>query len=411
MLFAAHVQANESVAPPGGEKRIFGITGYYSPLPNQSRYVRGSYEADVRLNGKGTNGADGTQVYPGMLAAPKTYPFGTSLFIPGLGVGTVHDRGGAIVPAGQRNQAYDRIDVWMGSGEEGLARALSWGFRIVEGVLYDEPLPDSFSYFGVPPASIAHLPSPNIISDSTTYNQSIESLQENLRILGYYQAANSGIYDENTKKAVLQFQLDNDVVSTADSPGAGNFGPKTKGVFAQVLSRIQKEKEDITSHMTKFLPAGMSSGSTGKKVAYLRQALKNFGFSTDTFNEKFNDTAEEAVKNFQLAYGVISAPSEYGAGVFGPKTQKKMFDLMADRQKNLDKPSQPVLLSSEFSAIQESHQPIPEPSLKKDVPLVPAPSMISIILPKSPGAIAGNAVASSRGVDEQMMVAEFGVAQ
>jgi len=40
--------------------------------------------------------------------APKNYPFGTKIKIPGVGVVAVHDRGGAIVNAGQRNQSHDR---------------------------------------------------------------------------------------------------------------------------------------------------------------------------------------------------------------------------------------------------------------------------------------------------------------
>ena len=114
------------------ETRKLLVTAYYSPLPDQAFYIRGSYEADIRLNGRGTNGADGTEVYEGMLAAPKSYPFGTRVMIPGLGVGEVHDRGGAILAG----KDYDRIDVWMGRGEEGLARALNWGARIVEGEVY-----------------------------------------------------------------------------------------------------------------------------------------------------------------------------------------------------------------------------------------------------------------------------------
>jgi len=80
-----------------GERKTLMVSAYYSPLPAQRFYMRGSYEADKKLNGNGTNGADGTQVHVGMLAAPRTYPFGTQVKIPGLGVGTVHDRGGAIL--------------------------------------------------------------------------------------------------------------------------------------------------------------------------------------------------------------------------------------------------------------------------------------------------------------------------
>lgn len=63
------------------EEKYLIATAYYSPLPGQSYYLRGSYEADVRLNGNGTHGASGREVFPGMLAAPKTYEFGTKIYI------------------------------------------------------------------------------------------------------------------------------------------------------------------------------------------------------------------------------------------------------------------------------------------------------------------------------------------
>ena len=100
------------------EKKKFIVTAYYSPLPDQSFYLRGSYEADLLLNGNGTHGASGKAVYEGMLAAPKTYSFGTKIYFDGIGVGTVDDRGGAIVSSGSRGYDADRIDIWMGQGEE-----------------------------------------------------------------------------------------------------------------------------------------------------------------------------------------------------------------------------------------------------------------------------------------------------
>lgn len=50
----------------------------------------------------------------------------------------MHDRGGAIVPAGERGYNYDRIDVWMGYGDEGLKRALWWGKRTISGYIVDQ---------------------------------------------------------------------------------------------------------------------------------------------------------------------------------------------------------------------------------------------------------------------------------
>jgi hypothetical protein len=36
------------------------------------------------------------------------------IYFPDFGVGEIADRGGAIVPAGERGHAYDRIDIRMG---------------------------------------------------------------------------------------------------------------------------------------------------------------------------------------------------------------------------------------------------------------------------------------------------------
>lgn len=108
------------------------VTAYYSPVQGQSRYATGSFAGDKRLNGNGTNGASGIEVFDGMVAAPKTYAFGTKIQIEGK-IYQVEDRGGAIVTAGNRNQKYDRIDIWMGKGEEGLSRATAWGKKNLEG--------------------------------------------------------------------------------------------------------------------------------------------------------------------------------------------------------------------------------------------------------------------------------------
>ncbi len=67
-----------------------------------------------------------------MLAAPKTYAFGTQIFFDGLGLGRVEDRGGAIVEAYVRGQAHDRIDIWMGYGDAALRRTIAWGRRTVK---------------------------------------------------------------------------------------------------------------------------------------------------------------------------------------------------------------------------------------------------------------------------------------
>ena len=66
----------------------------------------------------------------GWLLVLEKYDFGTKFFIPGLGMATCLDRGGAIVAhdaPDSRGYAYDRLDVWMGAGDDGLTQALTWG--------------------------------------------------------------------------------------------------------------------------------------------------------------------------------------------------------------------------------------------------------------------------------------------
>ncbi len=60
--------------------------------------------------------ASGTKAKPGTIAADTSrYPFGTQMYVPGYGYGTVQDRGGAITG--------DHIDVYYKRHRE----ALQWG--------------------------------------------------------------------------------------------------------------------------------------------------------------------------------------------------------------------------------------------------------------------------------------------
>ncbi|GIV08589.1 MAG: hypothetical protein KatS3mg019_0680 [Fimbriimonadales bacterium] len=66
--------------------------------------------------GKGIT-ASGTRTHHGCIAAPRKYPFGTPVIIPGYGNGMVEDRGGGL--------KGDHFDVWFPSHEE----AKRWGRR------------------------------------------------------------------------------------------------------------------------------------------------------------------------------------------------------------------------------------------------------------------------------------------
>lgn len=91
LSYAGIILSSLMIAPPDTSfaaetTQTFIVTAYYSPAPGQSFYLKGNYEAEKRLNGNGTHGASGTPVFTGMIAAPKSYDFGTQIFFEGLGV-------------------------------------------------------------------------------------------------------------------------------------------------------------------------------------------------------------------------------------------------------------------------------------------------------------------------------------
>lgn len=72
--------------------------------------------------------ASGYKIRPGdkLVAAPRTFQFGTKIFVPEYGLASVKDRGGAI---------YDnRLDVYFSTHEE----ALEWGRRKCTCLIYKQ---------------------------------------------------------------------------------------------------------------------------------------------------------------------------------------------------------------------------------------------------------------------------------
>jgi len=269
----------------GMQARKLLVTAYYSPLPTQTFYIRGSFEADVKLNGRGTNGADGTQVYVGMLAAPKTYPFGTRVKIPGLGVGEVHDRGGAILAG----KDYDRIDVWMGHGEEGLSRAMNWGARVVEGEVYYTPdqIEPGLSFSGIsatlPDAFVNRLKNNSVTSTTVT-----------------------------APTQTPQVKTEAEVQTVAE--------PITQTLTAEENKELERLEQNRT-----LLAAGIGKDDNGEEVKNLQRMLWNLGYYQGELTGQYDQSTVDAVFRFQVESGVLSTEADKGAGYFGKKTLEALL--------------------------------------------------------------------------------------
>jgi len=357
--------------------QTFTITAYYSPLPGQKRYLRGSLQGDLRLNGNGTNGADGTEVYPGMIAAPKSYAFGTKMYIEGIGTVAVHDRGGAIKASGE-SRAFDRLDIWMGKGDEGLTRALNWGKRNVTVKVYgiDDSMKENvdFSSFRGSANTFASQVDRIFLNDLSygDQNDQVKTLQESLKKLNYYNEEINGKFDDVTREAVIKFQIDTAIIDERDDFGTGFLGPQTRNKLEKALNgdftKVAENKTTSIIPTVKAAPlraddkgqnsiiafanSDLKLGDSGPAVTQLQNELRNFNLFALEQTGYYGEMTQHAVFKFQQSTGLVGDINSTGAGNFGTKTRAKMTELIKKRLKN-DKLIAETTAKAKFVAVNQ----------------------------------------------------------
>lgn len=316
------------LAPPGtsfaatGATSKFIVTAYYSPQPNQNSYARGSYAADIKLNGNGTNGASGTPVFAGMIAAPKSYDFGTQIFFEGLWLGRVEDRWWAIVDAWVRWQPHDRIDIWMWYGDLGLKRARAWWVREVTGVYVSDTEaknlnPIDIEWISNGRVDLSQFPTTKAQSQGGISAEIIEAFAE----LGYI------VEKEDVKNMIFRFQVDQWILTSLTDDGAGNFGPKTKAAFfiayrtfselrTEDLNAIEKARQELLDERTAWAVrynkasnsvAALSEIQMWQKspnILALQSFLSKEGYFTAKTDGKMKFTTVIALRKYQRANGI-----------------------------------------------------------------------------------------------------------
>ncbi|MEK7097306.1 MAG: peptidoglycan-binding domain-containing protein, partial [Patescibacteria group bacterium] len=128
--------------------------------------------------------------------------------------------------------------------------------------------------------------------------------------------------------------------------GAGVFGPFTRAKMNEVLAqkgyakRLIAEKrttlaaqapldEQKAEEKEPLFAADLDPGTSSPLVKKLQTVLKDFGYyngmvTTEYFGEKTRD----AVIAFQIDKGIISSPSDIGAGRIGPQTRELLNSLI-----------------------------------------------------------------------------------
>lgn len=338
----------------------FVATAYYSPLPNQDYYLTWNYEDEKILNGQGIAWASGKRVFSGMLAAPKSYPFGTKIYLEGLGVGSVEDRGGAIVLAGKRGYSHDRIDIWMWHGEEWLKRALYWWKRKIKwSIVTSRKTSLDYTHIPAPDWTLQTLVKwqdmrkweKKLVQKIDIFSQNlwkgsnkkyVAELQKILTKLEYLKDGDfkEGEYDTSTISAVFSMQVDSWVLSYQYDHWAGYFGPKTrkklKIMYWEYLNILQEKERFLAEYKTLEQQAELSSINTVQTIGNvslnqvspgvreLQKKLAILWYLKHKDTAIFGSKTKNALITYQLEKWVITDSQAIWAWIFWPATKKQL---------------------------------------------------------------------------------------
>lgn len=335
MLIALCFSYGTSFSHAWDEETYFVVTAYYSPLPDQSRYTTWSYSWDIRLNGEWHTTASGKWVFPGLLAWPANYPFGTKIYFEGFGIGAIEDRGGAIVNAWDRGHSYDRIDIWMGYGDEGLTRALTWGTRTVKWKIV-VPSADVSLSFGE--SAIWSLRNLDVNPESSIYEDVLE-LQEIFTKAELYNDDLDGIY-ESIQSELIDYQLKSGVITSADDESAGWYGPKTIAALREEYGNntstlIEEPKNDFAVYNHKgasekykiILEYGdlqVNPDSDSDTVKELQNLFTQLWEYSGNIDGKYSSIEDNLIL-LQKKIWLIDDSDDWGAWYFGNKTKTALW--------------------------------------------------------------------------------------
>jgi len=369
VIFSWIVSFTSALDLSGCQEKMFTVTAYYSPTSGQIFYYKPTFQDEVTLNGEWYFWASGKEVFNGMLAWPACYSFGSVIYFPGLGLGEIADRGGAIVLSGERGQTYDRIDVRMGKGEEWLIRSLTFGKKNMTGYFCDDSVvrsspKDSLLRDNVPVLK-------NFFDIALRIQQlkpwrndiRTRTLQKYLVKLWYLnQKYRNGTYESNTKKALCTYQVTKKIISRKN-PDCGIFGSATRytmkldvqskgllptdlyvtGTFTAILdlakyyngtpsqpSEPSKPSNVLTTAQQKvfLFYRSYNKGQQSSEIKILQDFLQTQWLYSGVIDWIYSSSTMNAVYDFQKKYSLISDHDPLILrGYLWPKTRSKINEL------------------------------------------------------------------------------------
>lgn len=333
-VFALIFWFNSKVFADNGET-YFVITAYYSPLPWQLKYTTWSYSGDVRLNGEWHTTASWEWVFPGLLAGPSNYPFGTKIYFEWYGVGVIEDRGWAIVKAWERGHSYDRIDIWMWYWDEGLTRALNWWTRTIKWKIVVPSSEVSIDFWESQIWTLTKLS----VNPENTSVEDVKEVQIVFTKANLYSWEIDGKY-ESIKNEIIDFQISAWIISSSSDDAAWWYGPKTiaalrskygnsnENLVKEPIENFYNTSNPIASEYYKIIldywNLTVWPDSDSEDILDLQNLLTQLWEYSGSKDGKYS-SVENALLELQMKIGLIKDKDDWWAGYFGNKTKSALW--------------------------------------------------------------------------------------
>ncbi|MBQ7655010.1 MAG: peptidoglycan-binding protein [Clostridia bacterium] len=165
--------------------------------------------------------------------------------------------------------------------------------------------------------TISALGTPPDYTQKGSSGDSVEKLQQALKIKGYFSGTVDGKYGDMTVAAVKAYQKAMGLSQTGKADYATIMKLFGKVLYTTVANDPQMNGITKISQIT--VPATSEKGNSGKNVLALQQALKIKGFYKAPIDSKYGDQTVEAVKAFQKSKGLTQD------GKAGNDTIKALF--------------------------------------------------------------------------------------
>jgi hypothetical protein len=289
-----------------------------------------------------------------MLAAPKNYKFGTKIKLEWLWIGSVEDRGWAIVNAWNRWYSSDRIDVWMWYWDEWLRRALYWGKRKIKWNIVSSSSDANLDYNNIPaPSWVVNSleQTPNIFHKSIwkkSYKNDIYDLKLFLHDNNFYSWEVNYIYSNDLISLIHDFQLEHKLVSKNEILWAWYWWKKTRTKFLEEyrLWKLESKNLDIVIleddkniKITASIILNNDNNvilkwdinyifnnpvKTIAQIAELQNILKELDLYSWEIDWKY-DSIKDNILKYQLKKELISNETSLWASYYWPNTRKMLY--------------------------------------------------------------------------------------